>query len=219
MAVLETKNLTMQYRGRTALDRVSLALEPGRIYGLVGQTGAGKSTLFHILAGFLTSTAGTYSLLGGTSSEENRQNRAQVGFLLADPGLPEGMTALQHLLSIQRLRGYRDRAEALELLAQLGLEGSPATRQHIATFSMGQKQRTALAAALLQSPKLLVLDEPLAGLDPEAAAQFRQLLEARRDQGVTVLISSQTPETLNPLATDLLFLQAGKLENPSNISS
>jgi ABC-2 type transport system ATP-binding protein len=220
MTVLETKNLTMQYKDHTALDRVSLRLEPGRIYGLVGKNGAGKSTLFHILAGFLTPTAGSYSLLGGSRPEENRKNRTQVGFLLSDPGLSDGMTALNHLLSIQRLRGYRDREEALRLLARLGLEGSPATKEHIATLSFGQKQRTALAAALLQSPKLLVLDEPLVGLDLDAAKMTRQLLAEQCSQGVAVLISSQQPETLNPLATDLLFLHQGQLtESPSNIPS
>lgn len=210
--VLETKELTKRYKNCTGLDRFSIQLERGRIYGLIGNNGAGKSTLFQILAGLLRPSAGSYSLLGAKTERENRLARRKIGFLFVESGLAGGMNAVQNLLALQCLKGYRDPQEARRLLERLGLQPVQTEHEHLSTYSTGQRQRVAVAAALLGQPELLIWDEPLTGLDPEAIELVHEiLLEECQKRQVTILLSSHNLPQFYRLATDYIFLHHGKL--------
>lgn len=210
--VLQTQELSKVYKNCTALDHVSLRLLRGHIYGLIGSNGAGKSTLFHILAGLLRPTAGSYSILGATSEQENRLARRRIGFVFSSSGLSEHMTAVQNLMGMQKLKGYSDHAEALELLERVGLEPIKTEHEQIHTYSTGQRQRVAIAAALLGKPELLILDEPLVGLDPEAIRLVHKTLrQEQAERDVTILISSHNLPQLEHLASDFLLLHCGRL--------
>lgn len=209
--VLKTRELSKVYRSCTALDRVTLGIQRGHIYGLIGSNGAGKSTLFHILAGLVRPTGGSYAFFGAVSEQENRLARQKVGFVFADAGLSEYMTAEQNLMGLQRLKGYKDRAEAAELLSRVGLDPVKTKHELIRTYSTGQRQRVAIAAALLGRPEFLILDEPLTGLDPEAIQRIQQVLREEQQRQATILISSHNLPQLEHLATDFLLLHHGRL--------
>ena len=209
--VIKTTDLTKVYRNCMALDHLSIELHRGHIYGLIGNNGAGKSTLFQILAGLVKPTSGNYSIFASTSDKENRIQRKRIGFLFTTHGLSESMSASQNLIALQKLKGYTDQAEVLSLLHEVGIEGSKAERERIRTFSTGQRQRVTIAAALLGCPELLVLDEPLIGLDPEAIKTVNDLLLRQvQEHNTTILISSHNLPQLYNLATDFIFLDHGK---------
>ena len=173
MNVLTVHDISKRYGKQQALDHVSFSLESGHIYGFVGNNGAGKTTLFRILAGLVTPNSGSITLLGASTPKELRAARRKVGFLLPRESFSADLTALQNLMAFQRLRGYHDQNEAMELLTKVGLDEDHARRRKLQSLSTGEFQRVAIAAVQLGHPELLVLDEPQNGLDPAAVHEFR----------------------------------------------
>lgn len=190
----------------------SIELQKGHIYGLIGNNGAGKSTFFHILAGLIHPSDGNYSILGAATERDNRKQRRKVGFLFMESGLSESMTAMQNLIALQKLKGYKAPSEARNILSRVGLERIKVEHELISTYSTGQRQRVALAAALLGQPEILIWDEPLTGLDPEAMQMVNDILrEECQSRQVTILLSSHNLPQLYQLATDYIFIHHGKL--------
>ena len=209
MYIIQTNALTKQYKEVPALREVTLALEPGKIYGLVGNNGAGKTTLFRILAGLAFPTAGSYSLFGETTQKGLNQAREKIGFLIESPIFYSSMSAKDNLKSVQLLLGRKDKEEISRVLELVGLH--PTSRQTLRTFSTGMKQRYGLAAALIGDPELLVLDEPLNGLDVEGIQDINRLLVELKDQGKTILLSSHLLAQLYKTATDYIFMDHGQI--------
>ena len=210
--ILRTRNLTKRYKHKTALDGLSISLEEGRVYGLIGCDGAGKTTLLRILAGLSEPTEGSVSLFGGETPGELCRARKRVGFLIDRPAAVEYFTIRKNLELQARLLGGVDGAKQKELRRRLELTERKVGRRRYDDCALWERQRYGIAAALLGEPELLVLDEPMNGLDPEGVRAARALLEERnRREGVTMLIASAQPEELRGLATDYLFLGEGRL--------
>ena len=211
MNILTVNDISKRYGKQQALDHVSFSLESGHIYGFVGNNGAGKTTLFRILAGLVTPNSGSITLLGASTPKELRAARRRVGFLLPKESFSADLTALQNLMALQRLRGYHDQNEAMELLAKVGLDEDHARRWKLQSLSTGESQRVAIAAVQLGHPELLVLDEPQNGLDPAAVHEFRQHILALQQEGMTIILSSHILSELSQLATDYIFIHYGKI--------
>ena len=211
MNILTVNDISKRYGKQQALDHVSFSLESGHIYGFVGNNGAGKTTLFRILAGLVTPNSGGITLLGASTPKELRAARRKVGFLLPRESFSADLTALQNLMAFQRLRGYHDQNEAMELLAKVGLDEDHARRWKLQSLSTGEFQRVAIAAVQLGHPELLVLDEPQNGLDPAAVHEFRQHILALQQEGMTIILSSHILSELSQLATDYIFIHYGKI--------
>ena len=210
--ILSTRNLTKRYKQKTALAGLSISLEEGRVYALIGCDGAGKTTLLRILAGLSEPTEGSYSLFGGETPAELCRARKRMGFLVDRPMAVEYFTIRKNLELQARLLGGVDGEKQKELRRRLELTERKVGRRRCDDCALWERQRYGIAAALLGDPKLLVLDEPMNGLDPEGARAARALLEERnRAEGVTMLITSSRPEELRGLATDYLFLCEGRL--------
>ena len=200
---LVIRALSKQYPHKLAVDRVSLTLTPG-IYGLLGANGAGKTTLMRMLCGILHPTGGEISLDGlGVAQEEYR---ACLGYLPQDFGYYPGFTGEEFLWYMGALKGLpkaQARRRAKELLELVGL--SQAAKGKIKTYSGGMKQRLGIAQALLGHPKLLVLDEPTAGLDPKERVRFRGLIASLGKQSI-VLVSTHIVSDLAHIADVILLM-------------
>ena len=205
---LTVQELTKRYKDKTAVDRVSLHLTEG-INGLLGANGAGKTTLMRMLCGILKPTAGSVALDGVDVTSEDY--RAVLGYLPPDFGYYPDFTGLDFLLYLAALKGLtrshakRKANELLELvsLANVG-------KKKIKTYSGGMKQRLGIAQALLNDPRLLVVDEPTAGLDPKERVKFRNLI-AGLGQDTVVLLSTHIVSDVEKIADHMLMMSDGKI--------
>ncbi len=200
--------VSRQYKNKIAVDRISLKLHKG-VHGLLGANGAGKTTLMRMLCGILKPTGGTITFDGIDVSEESY--RAILGYLPQDFGYYPEFSAADFLLYLAALKGIpKDRAKrkTRELLELVSL--SDVSRKKIKTFSGGMKQRLGIAQALLNDPKLLILDEPTAGLDPKERVRFRNLIEELGKDNI-VLLSTHIVSDIEHIADQVLIMKDGQL--------
>lgn len=205
---LNIDRVTKQYGPKIAVDRISLTLTPG-VTGLLGANGAGKTTLMRILCGILRPTSGSISLDGLDVSTEGY--RAVLGYLPQDFGYYPSFSALDFLLYLGALKGMerkQAKERSLELLEVVGL--GEVAHKKIRTFSGGMKQRLGIAQALLNRPKLLILDEPTAGLDPKERVRFRTLIEEQGKESI-VLLSTHIVSDVEHIADRILMVKDGQL--------
>lgn len=209
MNVIETSGLTKAFGGKMAVDQFDMHVGQGDIYGFVGRNGAGKSTVMRMLAGLAEPTGGEVRVFGSSPCEAGASRR--IGALIESPGLYGSMSATDNLMMKALALGLtdpKDKVRDLLDLTGLGSVGSKATKN----FSMGMKQRLGLALALLGSPDLLLLDEPLNGLDPEGAREIRRLIMRLNDErGITVVVSSHVLEQLGKMATRYGVIREGRM--------
>lgn len=204
--VLKTEDLTKRYGGKTALDHWTMEIARGEIYGLIGRNGAGKTTLLKTILGMCHPDEGNIWYFDGESPEVARHH---IGSLIEAPGLYRSCTARENMRRFAILFGG-DEAEIDELLALVGL--SRAGQKKVAQFSLGMKQRLGIAVALLGHPDILLLDEPVNGLDPEGIRDIRDLiLRLNRERGVTFLISSHLLDELSRVATRYGIIARGRM--------
>jgi ABC-2 type transport system ATP-binding protein len=205
--VIELDGLTKQYRGRVAVDDLTVTIEPGRVTGFLGPNGSGKTTTMRCILGLARPTAGTATVLGRSYRELSRPMRT-VGALI-DPGARHaGRTAYAHLLALARSNDL-PRYRVDEVIELVGLDS--VAHDRVRGFSLGMGQRLGIAAALLGDPDVLVLDEPVNGLDPEGIRWVRELLRQLADEGRTVLVSSHLMSEMEDTADHLVILGRGRL--------
>ena len=205
---LAIDRLTKQYQNRIAVDRISLRLNTG-IYGLLGANGAGKTTLMRMICGILKPTSGTITFDGIDVSEESY--RAILGYLPQDFGYYPEFTGEDFLLYMAALKGMRKpqaKRKAVELLELVSLRD--VAKKKIKTYSGGMKQRLGIAQALLNQPKVLVLDEPTAGLDPKERVRFRDLIKGLGKDSIG-LLSTHIVSDIEHIADDILMMKLGQL--------
>jgi ABC-2 type transport system ATP-binding protein len=207
MSTIEFKNLTKSYRDLIAVNGLTANVEAGRITGFLGPNGAGKSTALRCLLGLANQTSGT-ALIEGKPYNQLVDPLKRVGAVLDSQGFNPALTALQNLRVICSAAKISD-DRALEVLKLVDLEH--AAKKRTKGYSLGMKQRLALAAALLGNPDILVLDEPANGLDPVGIAWLREFLRTLADSGKTVLVSSHQLAELQHTVDDVIIINEGKL--------
>jgi ABC-2 type transport system ATP-binding protein len=211
---LETTKLGKRYGKTWALRGCDLRLQPGRVAALVGPNGAGKTTLLHLIVGLLTPTEGEVSVFGHSPSAEPREVLPRIGFVAQDHPLYRGFTVADMLTWGQKLNPGWDGALARARLGRLGI---PLDRR-IGKLSGGQQAQVALAVAVAKRPRLLVLDEPVASLDPLARREFlRALLDAATEDGLTVLLSSHIIADLEQVCDYLIILSSAHVQLAGDI--
>ena len=208
--ILETKGLTKVYGQKEAARDVSLHVPAGKIYGLIGRNGAGKTTIMRMISGLSVPTRGSYSLFGKTGHEMEKMLK-HVGVLIENPGLYSRFSGYENLKIKCIGMGISPKGYVEELLKTIGLEGAD-RKKPAGSYSLGMRQRLGIGLALVGDPKMLVLDEPINGLDPQGIAEIRQLLVRLRDEkGMTVMVSSHILDELAKVADCYGIINEGTL--------
>lgn len=211
--ILETRNLTKTYGRTTVVDRMDLHIPKGKIYGLLGRNGAGKTTAMKMMLQLIKPSVGKVYLFGTKQKEENKNNYHRVGSIIESPGFYENLNGYDNLEILSSLRGRKGSAKHKEVeqaLEVVGLQNE--YKKPYSAYSLGMKQRLGIAAAIMHDPELLILDEPINGLDPIGIAQIRKLLVAMsRERGTTILISSHVLNEIERIADYIGVLNQGKL--------
>lgn len=208
--MIELKNVTKRYDSFTAVDNVSFSVKAGECFALLGPNGAGKTTIVKMLLDFTRPTSGSL-LLGGIPCTD-AECRASLGYLAENHHIPSCLSGWQYLLRCAELLDL-SRSDAMDqcrrIVEQIGMQG----REHatVGTYSKGMIQRFGLGAALMKNPKLLILDEPTAGLDPIGIRELRELLESLKSQGMTIFLNSHLLSEVEKICDTAAIINRGTL--------
>lgn len=204
--IIETNGLTKKFGSKVAVNKVDMHIKKGDIYGFIGANGAGKTTLMKMLLGLTRVTQGEIKLFGSTNLDVMRK---RIGSLIEAPGLYKNCTAMENMKRISILTNSKV-GEIKELLEFVGL--ADVGKKKVGKFSLGMKQRLGIAIALLGNPEVLILDEPINGLDPEGIKEIRDtILKLNKERGVTFLISSHLLDELSKITTRYGIINNGIL--------
>lgn len=207
--ILTTNGLTKTYGKHNAANNISIHVRQGDIYGLIGRNGAGKTTLLKMVGGLSTPTAGEFALFGYTG-KERAQVMHRVGSLIENPGIYPNLTAAENLNLKCIALGVRDKNVVPQLLETVGLAN--VGKKKVGKFSMGMKQRLGIALALVGEPDLVILDEPINGLDPQGVAEVRETIKKlNQERNITFIISSHILDELAKIATNYGIIHNGNL--------
>ncbi len=210
--IMQTQNLTKTYGRKDAAKDININIREGEIYGLIGRNGAGKTTIMRMISGLSNPTSGTYSLFGKTGAEMKKMMN-KVGVLIEHPGLYPKMSAKENLRIKCIAMGidYKNNSYIDDLIKIVGLE-NVSDKKKSGEFSLGMRQRLGIALALVGDPSMIILDEPINGLDPQGIVEVRHTLEQLRDEkGITIMISSHILEELAKLADSYGIIHEGHL--------
>lgn len=208
--ILKVNGLTRKYGSKTALNNVTFSVEKGRIYGFIGENGAGKTTAIRAITGLSEVPEGTIELFGASDRKSILKARKKMGYLVEHPILSMNETAQTNLRMQQILYGHKDEAKIKKTLERVGL--GDVGRKKVKNFSLGMKQRLGIAMAIINDPEILILDEPVNGLDPMGMVAVREFLKSLcNEDGITIVISSHILAELYQLVTDYIIISHGEI--------
>ena len=205
---IEINNLTKKFKDVTVLNNISVSFEKGKIHGLIGRNGSGKTMLMKCICGIVPPTSGEIKVHGkrigkGTDIPQN------IGVIIEDPGFLPGYSAYNNLKFLAVIKNKIGKNEIREAIKSVGL--NPDDKKKVGKFSLGMRQRLGLAQAIMENPELLILDEPMNGLDKEGVADMRQYLLDLKAQGKTILIASHSAEDIDVLCDTVSEMDKGVL--------
>lgn len=208
--ILSVDGLYKKYGKNLVVSNASFQLERGKIYGFIGQNGAGKTTIIRMLAGYAKLDGGNISIFGDSSPKGLAEGRKKMGLIVENPALYTKMNAYENIEIQKTLYGIKNPNLADELLTLVGLAG--VGKRKVKNFSLGMRQRLGIAMALVNNPEILILDEPVNGLDPMGIVEIRELLiRLNRERKITILVSSHILTELYQLATDYIIINRGQI--------
>lgn len=217
MALLEVKNINKRYGKKMAMTDISFQVEAGRIVGLIGPNGAGKSTTMRAITGLMRYDSGSVMFDGQPITFSHHQALDKMGNLIEYPAIYPNLTALEHLKLYAM--DTKTPADFQTLMRKTQIDGPNFGKRKAKQFSLGMKQRLGIAIALIRHPKLVILDEPMNGLDPQSVHDLRLLIRALADEGVAFLISSHLLDELQKLVDDVVIINNGKIIETATITA
>ena len=217
MALLEVKNINKRYGKKMAMTDISFQVEAGRIVGLIGPNGAGKSTTMRAITGLMRYDSGSVMFDGQPITFSHHQALDKMGNLIEYPAIYPNLTALEHLKLYAM--DTKTPADFQDLMRKTQIDGPNFGKRKAKQFSLGMKQRLGIAIALIRHPKLVILDEPMNGLDPQSVHDLRLLIRALADEGVAFLISSHLLDELQKLVDDVVIINNGKIIETATITA
>lgn len=209
-SIIKLVDISKTYKNSVVLDNLNLTVQKKDIYGFIGQNGAGKTTTMRIIMSMVKQTAGNLELFGSSDNLNLRMSKGRIGTIIENPSFYPYLSAYENLKYFVKFKGISDSAIIDETLAMVGLKN--VGKKKFKNFSLGMKQRLGLGLALLDRPDVLILDEPLNGLDPMGIVEFREILISLNTKyGITIVVSSHNLEELSHIATCYGFIHKGKI--------
>ena len=205
---VQVNNVTKQFKEATALNQVTVSFEKGKIYGIIGRNGSGKTVLFKCICGLIPVTQGEITVLGQSIGDGLKVPKG-VGAIIETPGFLPNVSGYRNLYYLASLSGKPDRQRIREVINMVGLD--PDSRKHVGHYSMGMHQRLGLAQAIMENPEVLILDEPMNGLDNETVESIRAFLLGQKEQGKTIILASHSKEDISQLCDVVYQMDAGVL--------
>lgn len=206
MQIIQVENLTKAFKKNVVLNNISFSCDEGEIIGFVGYNGCGKSVLFKCICGFLKPDSGCVRIAFPDNAEGICGN---TGIIIEEPAFLRNKSGFKNLDFLYRIRNQRDKDCIRQVMRQVGLD--PCNRKHVGQYSLGMRQRLAIAQAIMEKPKILILDEPMNGLDKRGVEQMRKLFLKLRDEGKAILLASHNREDIEVLCNHVYEIDNGKL--------
>ena len=207
-AIIKIENLTKKFGDVTALENVNLSFERGKIYGIIGRNGSGKTVLFKLITGYLKPTGGRV-VVNGKEIGKDVDFAENIGIIIENPGFLNGYTGYKNLAYLAGIRNVIGREEIRESMEKVGLD--PDSGKKVGKYSLGMKQRLGIAQAIMEDPEILILDEPMNSLDNQGVEDVRELLMGLRDEGKTILLASHNKEDIEILCDEVYEMDRGRL--------
>lgn len=206
--MIEIKNLSKIIDKNTILDNISMTLEDGKIYGLVGRNGSGKTMLMRHILGFVYPDKGSICIDGRVLGKDMDMPE-NVGAIIENPGFLPEYSGMKNLKILAAIRGKIKAGDIRDAMRMAGL--NPDDKKHVGKYSLGMKQRLGIAQALMENPGILILDEPMNGLDNDGVKEIRELILKRKEMGNLVLIASHNEEDIRVLCDEIFYFDKGKI--------
>lgn len=208
--IIDIKNVSLRIGKTDILKSINISFEEGRIHGLIGRNGGGKTMLMKCICGFIRPTAGIITV-GGKQIGKDIDFPENMGIIIEAPGFIPYYSGYKNLKLLAGLRGKIGKNEIIKSMEQVGLD--PYLKRHVRKYSLGMRQRLGLAQAIMENPDLLILDEPMSGLDKEGVSDMRGYLKLFREQGKTILIASHSAEDISILCDTVCEMDKGMLSS------
>jgi len=206
---IEVKGLAKSFKHEMVLQDVNLHLYQGKCYGFVGRNGSGKSVFFKLICGFLLPDKGTVRIFGKELGKD-MDFATDTGVVIEHPGFMLDFSGFQNLNYLAAIRNVIRKEQIYQAITAVGLD--PENRKKVKSYSVGMKQRLAIAQAIMEEPRILILDEPMNGLDKSGVLQIRELLKSKISEGVTILMSSHIAEDIQQLCDEVFEFDNGSLK-------
>lgn len=203
---IEVQHVSKSFRDTQALKDVNVSFEKGLIHGIIGRNGSGKTVLFKCICGLFPVTQGSINVMGQVIGDGKRVPQ-NIGAIIEEPGFLPNCSGYRNLHYLMQLSGKADKARIREIIELVGLD--PDSKKHVGKYSLGMRQRLGLAQAIMDDPDLLILDEPMNGLDKNGVADIRELLLQFKCAGKTILIASHNPDDVRILCDTIHEMDAG----------
>lgn len=205
---IEVQNLTKKFKESVVLKNINMGLEKGKIHGLIGRNGSGKTMLLKCICGFVPPTSGRI-LVRGKEVGKEVDIPPDMGIIIEEPGFLAGYSALKNLKFLAMIRGKIGEKQIRGAIQKVGLD--PDSKKHVGKYSMGMRQRLGLAQAIMEEPDILLLDEPMNGLDNRGVAEMRKLLLELKEKGATIVLASHSQEDISILCDTVRELDHGEV--------
>lgn len=207
--VIDVSNVSKRFEEVTVLRNVNIQFQEGKIYGIVGRNGSGKTVLFKIIAGFLKPSDGQVKVYGKEVGRD-KDFADEIGIIIENPGFLRGYTGYQNLKYLAGIRKIIGKQEIRDSMEKVGLD--PDSRKKVGKYSMGMKQRLAVAQAIMEDPQILLLDEPMNGLDNQGVEDVRKILLRLKEEGKTIILASHNREDIEILCDEVYEMDRGRMK-------
>lgn len=206
---IKVENVTKKFGEDTALDEVSANFEKGKIYGIIGRNGSGKTVLFKTIIGFLKPTSGRV-VVEGKEIGKDTDFADNIGMIIENPGFLGGFNGYKNLEYLAAIKKVIGKKEIKESMIRVGLE--PCSKKKVGKYSLGMRQRLGIAQAIMENPDILILDEPMNGLDKQGVEDVRKILLDLKEEGKTIILASHNKEDIEVLCDEVYEMERGRLK-------